>query len=1145
MIDLCFPRERMLSFVSGGLSAADEAQIEEHLHACDACNRVALELSDDQEARRQLAGGPPVQLSRVGEEAALTDLRRRLAALAVVDSAASNPPLLSGAETPRALDDGPGTVRNPPPAPERLGKFEILRQLGVGGFGVVYLAKDTILHRQVALKIPRSVRFGDPDARQRFFREAQALARLDHPQIVPVFEAGEYDGTCYLAVAYCNGPTLDAWRQEQGRPIDPENAARIVQALAQAVEHAHQQGILHRDIKPANVLLAEAQSPQSHLTAILDPPQPGALDFGRWTPKLADFGLAKMADEQHASSTLNGTVLGTPDYLSPEQAAGMLDKLGPATDVYGLGAVLYELLTGQPPIRGATTADTLRQILVDKPEPPGSLTPGVPAALDTIVLKCLEKSTARRYQAAAELAVDLNRFLSEQPVAPYQRAPRRVRPWLLRQLAAVATFLLLLAVLAAALGGLIVIKLQTADGTLVVEVNEPGAKVTVLNEHGELEITRASDGSTVRLSVDPGKHRLRIEKDGFALFAKEFSIASGATDSITATLVPSKPAVTEAFSQILSGQIPPPPGLIGWWSGDGHAGDYVGGNHGILRNGVSFVPGKVGEAFSLDSRSNNYICIPHNDALNAKTTGFTIECWVQSSNRGHGGIISKSSNAGDDSYTLEETSERGPRYRLLLAEKKTNDLAVLTGNTTLVGIRWAHVAATFENGTAKLYYDGRLDAVHDAGPGRQIRSSAADLLIGASVDAAGMKWHYSCLVDELCLYNRALSQVEILAVYRAGAAGKIRPSRAAEIDKLAAAHRTALLANQTLRQADYGRAALLFQEAWEGRRTVLGPLHVETIDAESLWGECLTKVGNYSEAERHLLDSFNAAKQAQGFPVEWISVYRSRVIKLYQAWGKPKEAAQWQAGEGTVARQLELAGDYAGAAEAWLELAEQRASEFGKHHPLTIDATAQSGRDLAKSGKYEEALRTLRNSYGALSAAKDVPSSWRCDYAYELADVCKRLNDKEGLAVWRIHFFSSKSTLIGQATLGPVERSNEYEQLGRKMADLDDHKKAEVALRQCLMLRERSMPNQWPVASARAWLGVSLAAQQRYDEAEPLLLSAYEELKRLRSEIDDRNKRRIRDAADSLVDLYVAWDKPELAKQWQATVKEEQRLLVK
>src|SRR4029450_10569097 len=193
-------------------------------------------------------------------------------------------------------------------------------------------ARDRTLQRQVALKLARTTVLADPDLKVRFLREAEALARLAHPGIVPVYEAGEYEGTCYLAVGYCDGPTLEQWLRSQPVGIEPKLAARIALALSEAVEHAHQHGILHRDIKPSNILL--------------DQSQPG--DGGRhslpFTPKLTDFGLAKIA-EQPGKGTISGIVLGTLQYMATEQAAGLVERIGPPTDVYALGAVLYEMLT--------------------------------------------------------------------------------------------------------------------------------------------------------------------------------------------------------------------------------------------------------------------------------------------------------------------------------------------------------------------------------------------------------------------------------------------------------------------------------------------------------------------------------------------------------------------------------------------------------------------------------------------------------------------------------------------------------------------------------------------------------------------------------------------------------------------------------
>ena len=342
-----------------------------------------------------------------------------------------------------------------------------------------------------------------------------------------------------------------------------------------------------------------------------------------------------------------------------------------------------------------------------------------------------------------------------------------------------------------ALGGLIVIKLQTADGTLVVEVNEPGAKVTVLNEQGEVEIARASDGGTLKLSVDPGKHRLKVEKDGFAVFAKEFSIASGETESIKATLVPPQAVVSAASRQGNQGPIPAPPGLIAWWSGDGHADDYVGGNHGKLSGAATFAAGIVGEAFCLDGSGASCIRVPDSDALNPKA-GFSIECWVQSACVGSRNIIGKwNMQTQDFSYFLQDNGWEDPsahRFLFALSERSQMssrfDLANLHGKRTIVPHMWVHVAATFDGTAARLYVNGLLDGTHAPATGR-IHSGTADVVIGVitAENLNGQVGTPRCLIDELCLYDRALAPDEIEAIYRAAAAGKIKPERAAQMER--------------------------------------------------------------------------------------------------------------------------------------------------------------------------------------------------------------------------------------------------------------------------------------------------------------------------------------------------------------------------
>jgi len=287
------------------------------------------------------------------------------------------------------------------PISEQVGKFKIERELGRGGFGVVYLARDTELGRSVALKVPRPESMVTPDLRRRFVHEARITARLDHPNIVPLLEAGEDGPIVYLASIYCAGPTLAVWSRDQKGQIPPRTAARLTMLLADAVQHAHERGILHRDIKPSNIILTG--------------------DEPELQPRLTDFGLAKFAViEEDAKSTASvthlGGWLGSPPYMAPEQALGKPDEIGPQTDVYAIGATLYELVTGHPPFQGPTASETIRQVLDADPVRPRDLRPWLPRDLETICLKCLEKAPSRRYSSARALADDLGRFLRGEPI---------------------------------------------------------------------------------------------------------------------------------------------------------------------------------------------------------------------------------------------------------------------------------------------------------------------------------------------------------------------------------------------------------------------------------------------------------------------------------------------------------------------------------------------------------------------------------------------------------------------------------------------------------------------------------------------------------------------------------------------------------
>jgi serine/threonine protein kinase len=355
----CPTAQNLRAFHQGTLAEAALDALADHLETCPECDA----------AMRRLESEVDPLLSMV---------RKRARALAW-----SGDGQLTGSAAP--VSD-PDHWSSPP-------GYEIVAPLGQGGMGVVYSARQLSLNRLVALK---RLRPGTVRARA----EAEALARLQHPGIVQIYEVIDHEGRIYLALEMADAGSLRD--RLTGRPESPRRAAELVESLARAVHYAHGLGIIHRDLKPANILLhRKADSAGDMLSDFL--------------PKVADFGVAKWL-ERDAGHTRDGEIIGTPAYMAPEQTAGTWAAIGPATDVYGFGVVLYELLTGRVPLQGPTTLDTLVMVRTEEPVPPRRLQPRIPRDLETICLKCLAKHHGHRYAGARDLADDLRRFLDGRPI---------------------------------------------------------------------------------------------------------------------------------------------------------------------------------------------------------------------------------------------------------------------------------------------------------------------------------------------------------------------------------------------------------------------------------------------------------------------------------------------------------------------------------------------------------------------------------------------------------------------------------------------------------------------------------------------------------------------------------------------------------
>jgi tRNA A-37 threonylcarbamoyl transferase component Bud32 len=405
----------LLAYGLGKLDDATAEAVNKHLEDCPDCRRLVAEMAPDSFLGRLREAQGGLEASAMGETTpggTSPETSRADDPTLDVPTSDALPMVSDGTHT--VADNGP----NGPSLPTGtcvgyFGDYELQRVLGEGGMGIVYKARQLSLNRSVALKMIRAARFASADEVRRFQNEAEAVARLDHPNIVPIFEVGRFEDQHYFSMKLIAGESLD--KRLKDYAADPRRAARLVAMTAVAVHHAHQRGILHRDLKPANILID-----------------------GEGQPHVTDFGLAKRV-EGDSELTRSGAIVGTPAYMAPEQASAKKGAITTATDVYGLGAILYALLTGRAPFGGTTVLDTLEHVRERAPEPPRKLNPRVPRDLEVICLKCLEKDPRRRYASADALAEDLTRWQAGEPITarPVSRL-EQARLWIRRHPTATA-----------------------------------------------------------------------------------------------------------------------------------------------------------------------------------------------------------------------------------------------------------------------------------------------------------------------------------------------------------------------------------------------------------------------------------------------------------------------------------------------------------------------------------------------------------------------------------------------------------------------------------------------------------------------------------------------------------------------------------
>jgi tetratricopeptide (TPR) repeat protein len=889
--------------------------------------------------------------------------------------------------------------------------------------GVVYQAWQQSLKRPVALKMLREGMLGDPETRDRFRREAEAVAGLRHPHIVQIYEIGEQDSQPYFSLEYVEGGSLA--QKVHGTPQPPTEAAKLVETVARAIDHAHQQGIVHRDLKPSNILL------------VGEPETPA----GQCTPKITDFGLAKQVNVAPADAgpqTETGVIVGTAEYMAPEQASGRTKAISSATDVYALGVVLYELLTGRPPFKATSRVDTLWQVLHDEPVPPRRLQPRVPRDLDTICLKCLHKEARKRYATALDLAEDLRCFregkaIRARPMGPIARAWR----WSRRN--------------------------RVVAGLLA------------------LVVTLLIGGTVVSYCF--ALQALRAEKQAEADRDNALAAARASRES---------EAVMEAFSNFLVDDVlavARPEGQ------DGGLGIDV-----TVRQMLDVAAAKAGPTFAGRPRA---------EAKTRFALGKTY--WY----------------VGKLEEAAQQLEQAVVLYRTCLGSDHPDTLA------SMHNLAQAYQDAGQQTEALKLFEETRQLTEAKLGPDHQDTMFCTNSLARA-YQAAGR------VTEALPLFEQTLQWAKA---------------------KLGPDHRDTVVFMRNLASAYHAtgqlaKAGPLWEEAIELMKTQLGPDHPETLTGMNGLARVYEAVGRRVEALRLFQETLERrqAKLGPDHPDTLSSMNNlacayfgagqlTEAIPVFQEALKRRRAKFRPDHPDILSNMNNLAcayfgtGQYTEAISLFEETLKLMQAKLGPCHPETLRcrnnlaSAYQAARQLSKAlALKEETLKLMQAELGP-DHPDTLTSMNNLARGYEAA----------GRLAEALRLF--KETLqLRQAKLG-----SDHPEVARTLASvglclLKEKKfvEAESLLRESCAIYERKLPDAWERFLALSLLGGSLLGQQKYAEAEPLVLRGYEGMRQREAKMPADAKKYLTETLDRLVQLYDAWGQKDKADEWRKKGSERQ-----
>ena len=936
--------------------------------------------------------------------------------------------------------------------------YEILGVLGRGGMGVVYKARHRHLQRLVALKMILAGGHAGPHELARFRIEAEAVARLQHPHIVQIYEVGEQQELPYCVLEFVEGGSLA--QKLAGTPQPPRQAAELVATLAGAVHAGHERGVVHRDLKPDNVLLT-----------------------ADGTPKIADFGLAKKLDGG-AGQTASGAVMGTPSYMAPEQARGRGKEVGPAADVYALGAILYEALTGRPPFKGATPMDTVLQVINNEPVPPRRFQPAVPAELETICLKCLSKEPAHRYASAAALADDLKRFLNGEPIRarPSRRWEQTVK-WAKRKPAT------------AALIGVSTLALLTLFGVVLGFTLQLQAALTATQEQRDLAEGREKEADRQRAAAEQARavaqavndflqNDLLRQANSYEQAGRRFNpdpevkvatlldrAATGIGDRFR-----DQPLVAAAIHQAI---------------GDAY-------------QGVGKYEAAIGHLTAARELRTAHLGTDHPETLTALNNLATA--------------YMKAGRTGEAIQLLEQVCRQSHKLA-------SEDHALGARNN----LAWAYAAAGRTAEAIQLFEQVRQQQMRNLGPDH-LSTVATSHALAAVYRQAGRIGEAIRLLEQVrewqteklgpnhlqtlhtlnslaSAYDAAGRSAEAIQLFeqvheqQTQKLGADHPETLATLKTIATAH---VLAGRT---AETAEAIRRLEQVRELQIERLGADHPGTLSTGQALAVVYRLAGRAPQSIRLLNDVHERQTRTLG------PDHPDTLVTLH-----------------CLGRAYHTAGRTADAIRVYEQVREHQARTLGADHPDTLSTLHCLACAYRAAGRSSEAIRLFEQAYEqrAKRLGPGHPETLNTLASWATALEAARQFDRAA-ALCR-DLLAAQS---GTTPTGYPYRAETLALLGSCLLGAGRSAEAEPVLRECLAVCQGKQLEDWTPFHARSLLGGALAGQEKYAEAEPLLLAGYEGLERRAGRLPPEGQRHLTEAGARLVQFYDAWGKREQAAAWR------------